>query len=70
MAGEKASPDQGEEVLIEFVILGNAARATAIHVPTGTEVSIVGPATAPRSVLEAAVVRKLAYVMGKKKGAS
>jgi NADPH-dependent ferric siderophore reductase len=59
-----------EEVLIEFVIHGNVARITAIHVASGTEVAIVGPANAPRAVLEAAVSRKLAYVMGKEKGAS
>lgn len=61
---------QGEEVLIEFVTLGNAVRVTAIHVGTGTEATIVGPATASRAALEAAVHRKLAYVMGKEKGAS
>lgn len=61
---------QGEEVLIEFVTYGNAVRVTAIHTGTGTEVSIVGPASAPRAVLEAAVSRKLAYVMAKEKGAS
>jgi hypothetical protein len=59
-----------EEILIEFVIQGNVARVTAIHVASGTEAAIVGPATAPRAVLEAAVSRKLAYVMGKEKGAS
>lgn len=69
MTGGKAG-GTGEEILIEFVTLGNSARVTAIHVPSGTEVSIVGPASAPRSVLEAAVSRKLAYVMGKEKGAS
>jgi len=69
MAGGKAGDTDGE-ILIEFVILGNSARVTAIHVPSGTEVAIVGPANAPRAVLEAAVSRKLAYVMGKEKGAS
>ena len=68
MAGGKGD-GQGGEILIEFVTLGNAVRVTAIHVSSGTEVAIVGPATAPRSVLEAAVTRKLAYVMGKEKGA-
>jgi hypothetical protein len=69
MAGDPVD-GQGEEVLIEFVILGNSARVTAIHVSSGTEVTIVGPATAPRAVLEDAVHRKLVYVMGKEKGAS
>jgi NADPH-dependent ferric siderophore reductase len=61
--------DEGEEILIEFVVHGNVVRATAIHASSGTEVSIVGPASAPRAVLEAAVSRKLAYVMGKEKDA-
>jgi NADPH-dependent ferric siderophore reductase len=69
MAGGKAG-GTGEEVLIEFVIHGNVARVTAIHVASGTEVAIVGPANAPRVTLEAAVSRKLAYVMGKEKGTS
>ena len=69
MAGDK--PDgAGEEVLIEFVVYGNVTRVTAIHVASGTEVAIVGPANAPRVTLEAAVSRKLAYVMGKEKDAS
>jgi hypothetical protein len=62
-------PEAGEEILIEFVIQGNAARVTAIHTASGTEATIVGPASAPRVVLEAAVSRKLAYVMAKEKGA-
>ena len=65
--GGSGAPD---DVLIEFVILGNAARVTAIHAASGTEVTIVGPASAPRAALEAAVSRKLAYVMAKEKGAS
>ena len=69
MAGGKAS-DTGDEILIEFVAHGNVVRVTAIHVASGTEVAIVGPANAPRVTLEAAVSRKLAYVMGKEKGAS
>ncbi|HKD21488.1 MAG TPA: hypothetical protein VKB71_05720 [Rhizomicrobium sp.] len=59
----------GDEILIEFVALGGAVRVTAIHAATGTEATIVGPASAPRAALEAAASRKLAYVMGKEKGA-
>jgi hypothetical protein len=63
-------PEGGaDEVLIEFVALGSAVRVTAIHAATGTEATIVGPASAPRAALEAAASRKLAYVMGKEKGA-
>ena len=62
--------DQNEdEILIEFIVQGSVVRVTAIHAATGTEAIIVGPASAPRAVLEAAVSRKLAYVMNKEKGA-
>lgn len=59
----------GGEILIEFVALGSFVKVTAIHAATGTEASIVGPASAPRGALEAAATRKLAYVMNKRKGA-
>ena len=54
------------EVLIEFVVQGNVVKATAIDSTTGTEASIVGPATAPRATLAAAAARKLEYVLKKK----
>jgi hypothetical protein len=59
-------PDQGE-ILIEFVVLGNAIKATAIHSATGVEASIVGPANAARAALAQGAVRKLKYVLEKKK---
>jgi hypothetical protein len=55
----------GDEVLIEFVVQGSVVRVTAIHAASGAEAVIVGPASAPRAALEAAVSRKLAYVMRK-----
>jgi hypothetical protein len=64
-----AGGEDDEEILIEFVTQGNVVRVTAIHAASGTEASIVGPASAPRATLEAAVSRKLAYVMGREKGA-
>ena len=59
------SPDKGE-ILLEFVVQGNAVKATAIHAATGIEASIVGPANAGRDALAQAAVRKLNYVMAKK----
>lgn len=58
----------GGEVLIEFVVQGNAVKVTAIDPQSGIEASIVGPASAPRSVLEANAVKKLAYVLNKQRG--
>lgn len=48
---------------------GGSVKVTAIHAPSGTEASIVGPAGAPRQALEAAAVQKLSYLLKKRKGA-
>lgn len=56
------------EILIEFVIQGNFVKVTAIDAASGLEGSIVGPANAPREALSQAAVRKLKYVIEKKKG--
>ncbi|MBI3675277.1 MAG: hypothetical protein HY243_01500 [Proteobacteria bacterium] len=63
-----ASSDKtsGAEIYVEFVVLGNAVKATAIHAASGIEASIVGPATAPQATLAQAAVRKLEYVLKKK----
>ena len=52
-------------IFVEFVILGNSIKATAIDPDTGLEASIVGPANAPRSTLADAARRKLEYVQKK-----
>jgi hypothetical protein len=56
------------EVFIEIVAIGVNAKVTAIDSVSGTEVSIVGPASAPRSVLEAQAVKKLEFVLKQKGG--
>lgn len=55
-----------KEIFIEFVILGNTVKATAIDPETGLEASVVGPASAPQSVMAEAARRKLDYL--KRKG--
>jgi hypothetical protein len=55
------------EILIEFVVDGNAVKATAIDTETGVEASIVGPAGAARGALAQGAVRKLKYVLEKKR---
>jgi hypothetical protein len=52
-------------VYVEFVMLGNTVKATAIDPETGLEASIVGPASAPQSVLAENARRKLDYVRKK-----
>jgi hypothetical protein len=64
----RKSDGTGGEVLIEFVVQGNVVKVTAIDPKTGTEASIVGPASAPRSVLESNAAKKLLYVLKKQRG--
>jgi len=56
----------GKEIYVEFVVLGNTVKATAIDPETGIEASIVGPASAPQSILAENARRKLEYVQKKK----
>jgi hypothetical protein len=54
------------EIYVEFVVLGNAVKATAIDPETGEEASVVGPASAAQSTMAEAARRKLEYVQRKK----
>ena len=56
----------GGPIYVEFVIIGNTVKATAIDSVTGIEASVVGPASAPQSVMAEQARRKLEYVMKKK----
>ena len=56
----------GREIFVEFVILGNSVKATAIDPESGLEASVVGPASAPRAVMAEAARKKLDYLAKKK----
>jgi hypothetical protein len=56
----------GREVILEFQVLGNAVKVTAIDPETLIEVSIVGSATATEETLKRAALRKLEYVLAKR----
>jgi hypothetical protein len=58
----------GKEILVEFTVRGNFVKVTAIDPATGTEASIVGPASAPQATLKAGVLQKLNYVLKKQNG--
>lgn len=58
----------GGEIFIEFIVQGTFVKVTAIDGKTGEEVSIVGPANAPRATLAETAKRKLDYVLKKKGG--
>ena len=66
---EKTRAGNGREVLIEITILGTYAKVMAIDSATGTEVSVMGPANAPRASLHAAALKKLDFVLKKQTGA-
>ena len=56
----------GKEIYVEFVVMGNTVKATAIDPVSGIEACIVGPASAPQAVLAENARRKLEYVLKKK----
>ena len=53
------SADEPREVFFEFIAIGAAVKVTAIDAATGTEVSIIGPASAAQADLEQLAVGKL-----------
>jgi hypothetical protein len=56
----------GREIYVEFIVLGNSVKATAIDPDTGEEASVIGPASAAQSTMAEAARRKLEYVQKKK----
>jgi hypothetical protein len=50
-------PDR--EIYFEFIAIGSAVKVVAIDSRTGVEVSITGPANAPRSELQRIALQKL-----------
>lgn len=56
----------GREIFVEFIVLGNSVKATAIDPDSGLEASVVGPAGAPRTAMAEAARKKLQYVARKK----
>jgi len=54
-------------VIVEFHRIGNAIKVSAIDPATLTEVSIVGVPSLSEAELTRAVMRKLEYVLSRKK---
>jgi len=54
------------EVLFEFRRVGALVKVTAFHVPSMTEISISGPASAGETMLRTQALRRLEYVLAKK----
>ncbi|MPZ38380.1 MAG: serine hydroxymethyltransferase [Rhizobiales bacterium] len=49
----------GDDVYFEFVAIGRNVKVSAIDAATGTEVSIMGPATASQPDLQRLALQKL-----------
>ncbi|OAN50840.1 hypothetical protein A6A04_17225 [Paramagnetospirillum marisnigri] len=55
------------DVLFELRRLGNAVKITAFHCDSLTEVTVMGPVNTPEAHLKLLALRKLEYVLAKKK---
>jgi hypothetical protein len=69
--GEPGGEPEGQtgEAIIEFQAIGHAVKVSGIDLTTLTEVSIVAPASATKRQMTDAVLRKLRYVLARRKGA-
>ena len=57
-----------EDIIIEYHRIGASVKVSAFDPESLTEVSIVGPANAGEDILTRNVMRKLEFVLAKKKG--
>ncbi len=55
------------EVLFEFRRIGNSVKVSAIDPLSNTEISIVGAANAGEQVLKMAAIRRLQYVLARRR---
>lgn len=55
------------EVLFEFTAVGNSVRVSAVDPDTLVEATITGPVTAGESALRQAALRKLRYLLAKRR---
>ncbi|WP_029006707.1 DUF6898 family protein [Azospirillum halopraeferens] len=55
------------EVLFEFVRVGNYLKVSAIDPATAIEVSVAGPVTGSRELLKRTAVNKLRYVLERRR---
>jgi hypothetical protein len=61
---------RGGELYFEFVTVGSTVKVTVLDATTAMEAIIVAPAATPQSTLERLAIRKLDYVMNRKRGES
>jgi hypothetical protein len=58
---------QEQEVIFEFVRIGNTVKVTAVDVESGVEAVVVGDPAAGESALKRLAKQKLDYVMAKRR---
>ena len=51
--------DNADKVYFEFQAIGRSVKVSAIHAATGTEISVVGPASASKADLQRLALQKL-----------
>ncbi|MEX1147826.1 MAG: hypothetical protein WEB93_05540 [Sphingomonadales bacterium] len=54
--------------IVEFLHVGNSVKVSAVDPRTNTEVSIVGSPAMSQAMLSRNAIRKLEYVLAKKRG--
>lgn len=59
------NPLSNREIIIEFHPVGQIVKVTAMDVVTLTEVSIQGPASTPKGILQRNAIKRLEYVLRK-----
>lgn len=59
MTGKAPPAGEPREVLFEFTIVGSAVKVAAIDAATGLEVTVMGPANAPRGDMQRLALNKL-----------
>ena len=70
MNDDRPSAGGAAEALLEFHRIGNSVKVTAVDPVSLIEVSIVGDPNAGETALAHAAVRKLRYVLGRRRSAS
>lgn len=55
------------DVIFEFFRVGNSVKVSAVDTESMTEVSVVGPATASQATLRQMALRKLEFVLARRK---
>jgi len=65
-----AKPAELTEVLFELSAIGNSVKVCAIDPDTLVEATIIGPVKAGETALKHAALRKLRYVLAKKRSAA